>query len=134
MVLLQALFTLCILIYGGVRLSRHACFINTSADLPRNRSIQQHCRDGSDNGTNQRNNGITPLGAALSLDGQKSVCQTGTDITGRVNGIAGKAAQGHTDGYDDTEHQELLQPGGKTGNIGDSLNSKYQYEGTNGLA
>ena len=83
--------------------------------LPGNDAVQQDGHDGADDGADQGNDGVAPVGGTLALDGQEGVGDTGADVTGGVQGVAGQAAQGHTDGDDDAEDQQVADAGGSSG-------------------
>ena len=53
---------------------------------------------------------------------------TGADVTGGVQSVAGQAAQGHTDGDDDAEDQQVADAGGSC--TGNALDGEDQDEGS----
>lgn len=75
--------------------------------LPGDGLVQQHGHDAADDGADHGNRSVAPVGAALTLDGQNGVGDAGADVTGRVQGVTGQAAERHADGGDDAEHQEV---------------------------
>ena len=57
----------------------------------------------------------------------------GTQVTGRIQGVACQAAQGHTNGDDDAEDQEFAHTGVQTGNLVHTADGEHQHEGSNGF-
>ena len=57
----------------------------------------------------------------------------GAQVTGGVQGIAGQAAQGHADGYDDAEDQQLAHACIQAGNLIHAADGKHQNEGGDGF-
>ena len=60
--------------------------------------------DGPKDGDDQA---VLEVAGALALDGENGVRDTRAKVTRRVQRIAGQTAEGHTDGHDDAEDQEL---------------------------
>ena len=71
--------------------------------------------DGADDGADDRadngNPGVTPVGAALTLDRQDRVSDTGAEVTGRVDGVTGGATEGVADDDDDEGDAERADRG-----------------------
>ena len=56
------------------------------------------------------------------------MCNTGSKVTCRVDGITGQSAKGHADGYDNPEYQQFINACGNTCYLANTLYGKYKYE------
>ena len=101
--------------------------------LPGDGLVQQHGHDAADDGANHGNRSVAPVGAALTLDGQNGVGDAGADVTGRVQGVTGQAAERHADGGDDAEHQEVALRAVQAADLRHTLDGEDQNEGSHGF-
>ena len=101
--------------------------------LPGDDLEQQRSDRAADDRADNGDPAICKVAGALALDGQNRMGAAGAEVTGGVDGIAGEAAEGHTDGHDDAEHEQLLNAGGAAGNIADAEDGEHQDEGADDL-
>ena len=68
--------------------------------------VENGADDGADDRADDGDPGVAPVGAALSLDRQDRVGDTGAEVTGRVDGVSGGATERVTDDDDDERDAE----------------------------
>ncbi len=73
--------------------------------------VENGADDGADDRADDGDPGVAPVGAALALDGQDRVGDTGAEVTGRVDGVSGGATERVTDDDDDERDAERADRG-----------------------
>ena len=60
--------------------------------------------------------------------------EAGAKVTGGVDGVAGQAAEGHTDGHDDAEHDDVALSTDHAVDLGKAEDGEGEHEGTHNFA
>src|SRR4029079_17005140 len=70
----------------------------------------------ADDRTDDRDPRVGPVAAALALDGEEGMCDARTEVTGRVDRIAGGTTERHADADHEEGHGQRAE-GGEAGGV-----------------
>ena len=107
---------------------------NIQICLPGNDVVEQDSDDTADDRPEDRHDqAVFEVARALALDGENGVRDTRAKVTRRVQRIAGQTAEGHADGHDDAEDQQLADTGSQLRDLIQTADGEDQHEGRDGF-